>query len=709
MVAMFISFAVSAPAFAFTIKVTNLTGTGSGTVNLLSNGGSTILDSCTPVPGSATGCTFSQAALTGNVLQAVPDSTSIFDGWTNHGTPGGGCPATGTCNVIISGNWTVDAKFDTIPGLCTYAISPTSQSYSSAGGSNSISVSYTPGACTVGSWTAASNVPWITVTSGNTGAGNGEVNYSVAANTGAVNRTGAINVAGQSFNVTQSANSSRLITLSADSLNFGTVSAAPPSSAKLTISNAGSSPLSVNSVIISGTNAGDFSALDECSTIPAGDSCPVTVLFSPSATGGAENATLTVNSTDTVFPAYNVALSGTASGTAAANILLDTTSINYKSADIEFGNISPITVTNTGTGSLVISSVDIEGRDAAEFAINNTCPVIAAGANCTLNLTSSYTSSAAKQASLVISSNAAGTPKVEVPISAGMLSCDISTISLSATSQSVDYGGANGTITVNASSSCWWQPLSNDPWITITSGNGGTTGNGTVGYSLSANTNNANIFGNMTVAGKHFSVVQYGSAGNSIFNDNTDTAVSDYINALAARGITTGCGNNDFCPYDSVTREEMAAFIVRALEGEPPATYCSAGSPFSDVASDSTWCKYVKRLYELGITIGCGSGNFCPDTAVSRDQMAAFLIRAFYGEDFTCTGGVAGAAVACATTTPYFNDVPSVTADQFFPYIQKLYELGITVGCGNNNYCPAESVSREYMAVFLDRAFLGMQ
>jgi hypothetical protein len=353
--------------------------------------------------------------------------------------------------------------------------------------------------------------------------------------------------------------------------------------------------------------------------------------------------------------------------------------------------------------------VDIEGRDGTEFATTNTCPVIAAGSSCILNLSSSYTSNAAKQASLVISSNAAGKPKVEVPISTGTLSCDISTISLSATSQSVSYGGANGTIAVNASTSCQWQPLTNDPWITITSGKGWTAGNGTVGYSLSANANNANILGSMTAAGKHFSIVQYGSSVNSIFNDNTDASVSDYINALSARGITTGCGNNDFCPDDSVTREEMAAFIVRALEGEPPATYCSAGSPFSDVASDSTWCKYVKRLYELGITTGCGSGNFCPDTTVTRDQMAAFLIRALYSENFTCTGGVAGAAVACATTTPYFNDVPSVTADQFFPYIQKLKELGITVGCGNNNYCPAEAVSREDMAIFLDRAFLGMQ
>ena len=629
LVAIAVSFAVSAPAFAFTITVTNLTGTGSGTVNLLAAGGSIILNSCTP---TVAGCTFSQDALTGDLLQALPDSSSIFDGWNDSGGVGGGCSGTGICNLLIGGNTTVDAQFELAPPLCTYAISPMSQSFSDAGGPNSISVSVTAGAsnCTVGSWTAVSNVPWITVTSGNTGAGNGTVNYSVAANTGAAPLTGTIDVAGQTFTATQSANSSRLITLNADSLDFGTVSKAPPCSAKLTISNVGSIPLYVNSVIISGMNAGDFSALDECSTIPAGGSCPVTVLFS-SSSSGAENATLTVNSTDTVLPAYNVALSGTASDTAAANISLDTSSINYPFPDIEFGDAAPITVTNTGTGSLVISSADIRGRDAAEFIINNTCPVIAAGANCTLYLNSSYTSDTTKQASLVISSNAAGTPKVEVPISAGMLSCDISTISLSATSQSVNYGGANGTITVNASSSCWWQPLSNDPWITITSGSGGTMGNGTVGYSLSANQNNANIFGNMTVAGKHFSVVQYGSSDNSIFSDNTGPSVSGYVNALAARGVTTGCGN----------------------------------------------------------------GDFCPDTIVTRDTMAVLLVRALAGDNFSYS------------TTPYFSDVPG---DYWaFQYIQKLKELGITVGCGNNNFCPAGTLSREYMAIFLGRAFLGMQ
>ena len=42
-------------------------------------------------------------------------------------------------------------------------------------------------------------------------------------------------------------------------------------------------------------------------------------------------------------------------------------------------------------------------------------------------------------------------------------------------------------------------------------------------------------------------------------------------------------------------------------------------------------CRYIKRLAELNVTTGCGGGNYCPDSIVTRDQMAAFLARAFLG------------------------------------------------------------------------------
>jgi hypothetical protein len=83
---------------------------------------------------------------------------------------------------------------------CVYSISPTSASYASAGGTGNVNVTAGAGCA----WTAASNDAWITITSGASGSGNGVVNYSVAANSGAA-RSGTMFIAGQTFTVTQSA------------------------------------------------------------------------------------------------------------------------------------------------------------------------------------------------------------------------------------------------------------------------------------------------------------------------------------------------------------------------------------------------------------------------------------------------------------------------------------------------------------------------
>src|SRR5207245_2037737 len=84
--------------------------------------------------------------------------------------------------------------------ICTYALSPGSASYASAGGSGSVSVTADAGCI----WVATSGAAWITLPAGSTGSGNGAVNYSVAANTSSSPRSGAITIAGQSFTVSQS-------------------------------------------------------------------------------------------------------------------------------------------------------------------------------------------------------------------------------------------------------------------------------------------------------------------------------------------------------------------------------------------------------------------------------------------------------------------------------------------------------------------------
>jgi len=87
------------------------------------------------------------------------------------------------------------------PPACTYVIAPASQNFAALGGSGNVGVTATGSNC---NWTASSNAPWIGVTSGSPGSGNGTVGFSVAVNLGAA-RSGTLTVAGQVFTVTQDA------------------------------------------------------------------------------------------------------------------------------------------------------------------------------------------------------------------------------------------------------------------------------------------------------------------------------------------------------------------------------------------------------------------------------------------------------------------------------------------------------------------------
>ena len=92
--------------------------------------------------------------------------------------------------------------------------------------------------------------------------------------------------------------------------------------------------------------------------------------------------------------------------------------------------------------------------------------------------------------------------------------------------------------------------------------------------------------------------------------------------ALDALGITSGCTDGYFCPDRSVTRAEMAAFLVRALKLPASSTDVFRDDDGHLLEGD------VASLAESGITSGCSATSFCPDRPVTRGEMAAFLIRA---------------------------------------------------------------------------------
>ncbi|MBK8823994.1 MAG: S-layer homology domain-containing protein [Anaerolineales bacterium] len=101
-----------------------------------------------------------------------------------------------------------------------------------------------------------------------------------------------------------------------------------------------------------------------------------------------------------------------------------------------------------------------------------------------------------------------------------------------------------------------------------------------------------------------------------------------WIKQLAAEGITSGCGSGNYCPENSVTRAQMAIFLLNAKYGsayEPPAPT----GIFTDVPIGYWADQWIEQLAFEGITSGCGSGIYCPEADVTRAQMAVFLVKTF--------------------------------------------------------------------------------
>ena len=165
------------------------------------------------------------------------------------------------------------------------------------------------------------------------------------------------------------------------------------------------------------------------------------------------------------------------------------------------------------------------------------------------------------------------------------------------------------------------------------------------------------------------------------FIDVAGSTFAADIQWLLDEGITSGCSANRFCPDASVTRGQMAAFLVRAL-GLPSTT----SDYFTDDAG-TTFENDINRLAEAGITRGCTGTTFCPNATVSRGQMAAFLVRAL---------GLP------STALEPFDDVAAST---FENDINRLAAADITRGCTATMFCPDATVTRGQMAAFLHRAF----
>lgn len=193
----------------------------------------------------------------------------------------------------------------------------------------------------------------------------------------------------------------------------------------------------------------------------------------------------------------------------------------------------------------------------------------------------------------------------------------------------------------------------------------------------------------------------------------------DYIEALVAAGITSGCQTSPplYCPLASITRAQMAVFLCRAA-GKGP---LNRDVPtFADVPKTNPYYGYIERLADPASwpggppTSGCRADNpatpeneamFCPYQSVTREQMAKFLCIATGRSPMpSCSGKF----VDAGTGNPFCRYIERLTDGPSWPG-----GVPVTSGCvcppgyppGSQCYCPTSPVTRGQMAVFLVRAF----
>jgi hypothetical protein len=171
-----------------------------------------------------------------------------------------------------------------------------------------------------------------------------------------------------------------------------------------------------------------------------------------------------------------------------------------------------------------------------------------------------------------------------------------------------------------------------------------------------------------------------------------------FIENLFHNQVTVGNQDGGYHPNDSISRAQMAVFILKGKFGSSHVPPPPTGTVFNDVSTSTFAAAWIEELASLGITAGCGNGNYCPDDPVTRAQMAAFLLKGEHGSGYnppTCLGAFVDVQCPSSPDFPYSD------------WIEQLYAEGITAGCQSSPlaYCPLQPNTRGEMAVFIVKTF----
>jgi hypothetical protein len=437
---------------------------------------------------------------------------------------------------------------------CSFSVAPQTLSVGSSGGNGSVTVTADAGCA----WTAASQVSWITISSGANGSGNGTVTASVAATSGP-SRSGTMIVAGQTITVNQgqgctfsatpqtvsvpSSGGTAAVNVTTDA---GCGWTAASNASWITIASGasgnGNGTVTANVAATSGpARSGTLTVAGRTITINQGQGCTFTLSptsASAAASGGSDK--------------FMVRTASGCGWTATSNV--NWLTVTEGKSDTGNGNVEYAVAANSGpsrTGTITAGgqTFTVTQSGGCSFSIappsqnvgsggGTTSVGVTAAAGCAwtavshdnwISISSGNSGSGNGTVQLAVAANS-GPQRTGTVTIAGQTFTVIEaggcSYSLTPPSQQIASGGGPGSFTVNAGATCAWTATSTAGWITITSGGSG-SGNGTVQFNAAANTGGARS-GQITVAGQAFTVNQDGGC--------TATVTPDTIPATAAGG-----------------------------------------------------------------------------------------------------------------------------------------------------------------------------
>lgn len=172
----------------------------------------------------------------------------------------------------------------------------------------------------------------------------------------------------------------------------------------------------------------------------------------------------------------------------------------------------------------------------------------------------------------------------------------------------------------------------------------------------------------------YYAVLEYDKS----FADLVGHWAEQAINELAAKHIVNGTSDTIFSPSQQLTRAQFAAMLVRALGLES-----TQDTAFTDVDGDAWYASAVAAAYQHGLVNGRGKGTFAPNEAITREELAVMLYRAY---------GTKGNA-SPSPEAPDLKDRKQISS-WALQEVNEALALGLMKGHANGTFTPQAKTTR---------------